>query len=125
MSQRKPPNLINLDNLRTVRTVILNGVERKLRTMKVKEFINGGQWDERLENEKRPGARAQIICEMILPFMSNTELDELLDLEIDVLAHLMNFIRGTDDIEGRAEKVKEGAEAGEAGPQETTIPASS
>lgn len=86
---------LNLDKLRTERTVILNGKERALRTMTVKQFMESFDAEKQYKDadEKK---RFEILVAEIPKFMSDTTTEELGDLELVQLNALFAFIRGTD-----------------------------
>lgn len=89
------PNILNLDSLKVIRKVILNGKERSLRSMTVGEFIDAAGVEEALQG-KSGTEQITALVEQLMKYMDDTTEDELKGMEIEQLLALMQFVRGTD-----------------------------
>lgn len=87
--------ILNLDNIRPDRTVIINAKERKVRSMTVKQFLEAEEWEGKFK-EAEGTERFNLLVDKLLTHMDDTTRDDLLSLELPQLYALLNFIRGTD-----------------------------
>lgn len=102
--------MLNLDDFKTDRTVVIAGKARRVRAMNVGEFIDGDEFDSKFEAAD-PIKKIGLLVEQIISFVSDTTVDELRTLEVGQLGVLLNYIRGLDvgkpaSAEGNSESPK-------------------
>ena len=96
-------NILNLDAVKPERTIILRAVEWKVRSMTVRQFIEETDWEVKFK-ESSPVQQVQILVDQIAKQIPECPKEYLLDLDLEQLRMLMNFIRGDDLKEAAAEK---------------------
>lgn len=88
-------NILNLDDLRVTKTIVLNKKERELRSMTVGEFIDASDFEEKVRQADGP-EQVKLLIDRVVDFIADTEKDELMGLSLEQLFALLAFIRGTD-----------------------------
>jgi hypothetical protein len=93
--------ILDLDALKTEKTVRFGGKDRSVRGMTVDEFLSSAAFDE---DFKKADQRAQInmLVDQLSKFISDTTKEELGKLEIPQLSALLNYVRGMDRVEDDA-----------------------
>lgn len=106
------PTVLNLDEFRVTRTVVINGKERVLKNMTVEQFMAADDIEKKLASAETPKDQAKILVEVISEFLEDTPISDIMKLDMGQLLILLAFIRGSDI----SDKVKGGtAEAGQPG----------
>lgn len=89
-------SVLNLDSLRVVRHVILNGNSRALRAMSVQQFIDAESFDKSFAAAETVSERGHMLVSKVLEFIEDTSPQELLSLDMSQLMALLAYIRGED-----------------------------
>lgn len=105
------PTVLNLDEFRVTRTVIINGKERVLKNMTVEQFIAAEDIEKKLAEAGGERAQVPILIDMIVDYLEDTPRADITGLDMGQLLILLAFIRGSDI----TDKLKETAQAGTPG----------
>ncbi len=87
--------MLNLDDFKVERTVVIAGKERTVRAMTVGEFLNADEFDAKFK-AANPVEQIGLLVEQIVGFVSDTTQEELRKLEVGQLAVLLNYVRGME-----------------------------
>lgn len=90
------PTVLNLDEFRVTRSVIINGVERTLKNMTVEQFIEADDIEKKLASAETPRDQAKILVEVISEYLEDTPAADIMKLDVGQLLILLAFIRGSD-----------------------------
>lgn len=90
------PTILNLDEFRVSRSVVIGGRERILKNMTVEQFLQAGDVERKLEEAGSERAQIPILVDLIAGHLDDTPRDEILGLELGQLLVLLAFIRGID-----------------------------
>lgn len=88
--------ILNLDELKIERTIILGGKERKVRSMTVEEFINADEFEEKFKAADGNQDKIRMLVQKVCDFIDDTAVEELMVMELGQLLALLAFIRGDD-----------------------------
>lgn len=91
-----PPNILNLDDYRVTRSVIINGKERVVRNMTVEQFIAAADIEKRLAATSSEREQIPILVEVVAQYVEGVERGEVMNLDIAQLLVLLAFVRGAD-----------------------------
>lgn len=90
------PTILNLDEFRVSRSVVIGGRERILKNMTVEQFLQAGDVERKLEEAGSERAQIPILVDLIAGHLDDTPREEILGLELGQLLALLAFIRGID-----------------------------
>lgn len=90
------PTILNLDELRVSRNVVIGGRTRVLKNMTVEQFLQAGDVERKLEEADSERARIPILVDLIAGHLDDTPREEILGLDLEQLLALLAFIRGTE-----------------------------
>lgn len=90
------PTILNLDEFRISRSVVIGGRERILKNMTVEQFLQAGDIERKLEEAGSERAQIPILVDVIAGHLEDTPREEILDLDLGQLLVLLAFIRGID-----------------------------
>ena len=87
--------VLNLDSLKTTRSVIINGKERTVSGMTVHQFLTADDFETKLRAATQRD-QIEMLIGQILEFVADTSREELVSLDTNQLKALLSFIRGDD-----------------------------
>jgi hypothetical protein len=90
------PTILNLDEFRVSRSVVIGGRERILKNMTVEQFLQAGDIERKLEEAGSERAQIPILVDVIAGHLDDTPREEILGLDLGQLLVLLAFIRGID-----------------------------
>ncbi|CAO3405264.1 hypothetical protein [Azospirillum palustre] len=93
------PTILNLDEFRVSRSVVIGGRERILKNMTVEQFLQAGDIERKLEEAGSERAQIPILVDVIAGHLEGTPREEILGLDLGQLLVLLAFIRGIDPAE--------------------------
>ncbi|WP_042445190.1 hypothetical protein [Azospirillum sp. B510] len=96
------PTLLNLDEFRVSRSVVIGGRERILKNMTVEQFLQAGDIERKLEEAGSERAQIPILIDLIAGHLEDTPREDILGLDLAQLMILLAFIRGIGPTEGSA-----------------------
>jgi len=88
--------VLNLDSLKTTRSVIINGKERAVSGMTVHQFLTADDFEAKLRKATKQRDQVEMLIGQILEFVADTSREELVSLDTNQLKALLSFIRGDD-----------------------------
>jgi hypothetical protein len=87
--------VLNLDSLKTTRSVIINGKERTVSGMTVHQFLTADDFEAKLRGATQRD-QVELLIGQVLEFVADASREELVSLDTNQLKALLSFIRGDD-----------------------------
>lgn len=87
--------ILNLDEFKNEKTLIHGGKEFVVRAMTTREFVDSGDFDEKMKKEG-PVGQVNLLLDLLPKYVTGISREELLAMELSQLLILFHFVRGMD-----------------------------